>query len=243
MPERGRRTVLGGVAVVVPVHDEEELLGRCLTSVTAACGALAAVRPDIAIRVVVVLDSCRDTSGVVAAGHDVDVVTIAARLVGRARRVGVERARVLLPEVDVARTWLACTDADSEVPRDWLIRQVRAGERGARLVLGRVRPDPLDLDRATRRAWRARHRSRRAGAHVHGANLGVRLDAYLDAGSFASVAEHEDIALVAALAALGVRAVAGGEVLTSGRGQGRVSGGFSGYLRRLGAPGANEPVA
>ena len=69
---------------------------------------------------------------------------------------------------------------------------------------------------------------------MHGANLGVRADCYLDCGGFAGRAAHEDVGLVRAAETRGWQVVAsrGATVRTSGRPEGRVQvGGFAGYLR------------
>jgi hypothetical protein len=74
----------------------------------------------------------------------------------------------------------------------------------------------------------------RPNGHVHGANLGVRADAYLRAGGFATLPEHEDVDLVARLRAdprVDVRPSDAADVLTSGRTTGRTPGGYAGYLR------------
>ncbi|MFC6344030.1 hypothetical protein ACFP8W_18770, partial [Nocardioides hankookensis] len=68
---------------------------------------------------------------------------------------------------------------------------------------------------------------------VHGANLGVRLTAYLEAGGFPEVREHEDVALFEAVLRTGRPWVTGTRVTTSARLRGRTPGGFAGYLRAL----------
>lgn len=229
------------VSVVVPAHDEEQLLGRCLTAIEAARTSLSKARPDLQVLVVVVLDACGDGSADVARDFGVHVVESAARCVGTARALGVARTATLLDPTPPNRTWIACTDADSVVPPDWLTHQVAAAESGADLVLGRVRPDPRDLDPATRQLWWEQHLTPGAGLHVHGANLGVRLDAYTSAGGFEPVHEHEDVLLANRLCARGIRPAPGREVVTSGRLLGRVEGGFAGYLRGLHVSG--DPVA
>lgn len=226
-------TPIDQVVVVVPAHDEEELLGRCLVSVARSRDELREVRPDLVVHVVVVLDRCRDASRAVAADHDVAVVEVDAGSVGVARAAGVSHGRRLAGPVPPAATWVANTDADSVVPEDWLTSQVAAAEAGADLVVGRVRPDPGDLTPDLAAAWERRHRSRVVGQHVHGANLGVRLRAYQDCGGFAAVTHDEDVRLVDALLLRGVTAVPGVVVSTSGRHVGRAPGGFAGYLGDL----------
>ncbi|QZY29286.1 glycosyltransferase [Nocardioides coralli] len=221
------------INVVVPAHDEAVLLGRCLTHVRAAVDALGPQGPDV--RVVVVLDACGDSSAAVAARAGVTVVECAARNVGVARAVGVEAAGA---GADPAATWLATTDADSVVPRGWLLDHL-AASLAHDVLVGGVRPDPADLPDEVLGAWLAAHT--RVGHHVHGANLGVRLSAYRAVGGFRPIPTGEDVALVADLRSLGVAVAGGGHpVVTSGRVQGRAPDGFAGYLRTLVA--AREPA-
>ncbi|MBO0921891.1 glycosyltransferase [Cellulomonas sp. zg-ZUI222] len=219
------------VAVVVPVRDEELLLGRCLTALDVARRTLLE-RTGCTAGVVVVLDACRDASAQVAARHDVQTLRLLAGDVGAARRAGVAAALATAPTAP-GGTWLACTDADSEVAADWLVEHVRLADAGADVVVGTVHPDPADLTAAQWAAWRAAHVPGRPNGHVHGANLGVRGSAYLRAGGFAPAPEHEDVDLVARLRATGARVVASDvvDVRTSGRAVGRTPGGYAGHLR------------
>jgi hypothetical protein len=65
--------------------------------------------------------------------------------------------------------------------------------------------------------------------HVHGANLGFRADAYLDAGGWRDLGTGEDHDLWTRLARIGARRVSTSrtEVLTSGRRVGRAPHGFA----------------
>jgi hypothetical protein len=69
---------------------------------------------------------------------------------------------------------------------------------------------------------------------VHGANLGVRADAYADAGGWSDLTVAEDHCLWSRVRARGWRTIAsvGSVVLTSGRLHGRARGGFADTLRR-----------
>ncbi len=222
------------VVVVVPVRDEQDLLGRCLTALEVAVTRLVSERPGIRCGVTVVLDRCTDGSADVVAGFpSVRVVVSDAGSAGAARACGL---RGLDDDVAAASTWVANTDADSVVPAHWLTGQVELAEAGTDLVVGTVAPDPGDVDTGVLDRWWAAHRLGDEHEHVHGANLGFRLDAYRAVGGYAPLAEHEDLDLVVRLRARG-GAVATDDVrvLTSGRQHGRTPGGFARYLRELAA--------
>jgi glycosyltransferase involved in cell wall biosynthesis len=232
-----RSETLTHVAVVVPARDEERLLGSCLSAIERATRTLADLRPDIAVVAVVALDECTDRSARVAAAHPAVRVVETSGGVGRARAAGVEHAVRLTGRRDAAagdRVWVACTDADSRVPEEWLTVHVAMAEAGADAVVGLVEPDD-DLEPAVLARWVRAHDRADGHRHVHGANLGVRLSTYRAAGGFRSLLAHEDVALVDAVRRVGgrVEATASGRVVTSSRLAGRAPEGFSHYLREL----------
>ncbi|HEY0215745.1 MAG TPA: glycosyltransferase [Cellulomonas sp.] len=231
------------VAVVVPAHDEEDLVARCLTSVLQARD-LAVRRAGVTVDVLLVLDRCSDGTARTAAGFDVRTLTIDAGAVGVTRRTGALDVLSRAP-VPPAQSWIACTDADSAVPPAWLLTQVALAARGADVVIGTVRPDPRDLSPAQLAAWRRTRVPGVANGHVHGANLGVRADAYLAAGGFSPAPAHEDVDLVARIRrdpARRVVASAALDVLTSGRQVGRAPEGYARYLREDLLPVRAEPA-
>ena len=221
------------IGVVVPAHDEQDLLPACLASVRRSARTLRGTT----VQLVVVADTCRDRTAAVARQGGATVVTIGARSVGAARAAGVREVLRRTAHLDPADVWLATTDADSLVPARWLSQQVRHGDRGWDAVAGTVRvADWSGLRPSVRSLFRERYG---AGSgphpHVHGANLGFRASAYLRAGGFPEVPTAEDHALVAALTASGsrvcrTRALA---VTTSARREARAPHGFSHYLTEL----------
>ncbi|GAA1477585.1 glycosyltransferase [Nocardioides aestuarii] len=220
-------TAVDDLLVVVPAHDEEEQLDQCLTSFRRAVGALGPEGPRV--HLVVVLDDCRDDSEAIARRHDVEVVSCAVRNVGVGRAVGVAVGRRHVTDPD--RAWVATTDADSRVPTTWLLDHLRAAE-AYDLLVGPVLPDPSGLHPSVLREWQRRHT--RAGHHVHGANLGVRLASYDAAGGFPPLATGEDVALVHRARRQGARVTgAARPVVTAPRQQGRAPGGFAAYLAAL----------
>lgn len=216
------------IGVVVPVHDEERLLARCLQAL-----ATAARHPELAgeaVHIVVALDACSDGSRAVAARHGVACVEIGARNVGLARAAGATAA------LAAGARWLAFTDADTRVAPDWLVAQLSLR---ADAVCGTVAVDDWSDhgDRAglARRAFERRYQDRDEHRHIHGANLGVGALAYQSVGGFRALACSEDVALVEALIAQGARIAwsALPRVVTSARLTVRARGGFGDTLAAM----------
>jgi glycosyltransferase involved in cell wall biosynthesis len=91
-------------SVVVPARDAAATIGACVD-------ALRRLDPP-AVEVIVVDDASRDATGEIAARHGARVVRVASNVgPGLARNLGAEAAR---------GRFLAFTDADCEVPPDWL---------------------------------------------------------------------------------------------------------------------------
>jgi glycosyltransferase involved in cell wall biosynthesis len=226
------------ICAVVPAHNEQAFIGRCLDSLTAAARYTRGHRPDVHVRIVIVADSCTDDTAHIASSFPgIDVLTLHARSVGAARAEGVDFALAAFrhdPNFDPAGTtgWIANTDTDSAVPEHWFTAQIGLAETGFDVIVGTVRPDFDDLTPEQITAWEARHTPGRPNGHVHGANLGIRASTYTAANGFQPQAEHEDVDLVQRLRDLGARLVASenGEVLTSGRQVGKTPGGYARYL-------------
>ena len=222
------RPVLG---VVVPAHDEEELLPACLAGLRVAVGAVA---DRARVDVVVVADACTDRTEAVARRCGVEVLRLDARTVGRARAAG---ASFLLGR---GPSWLATTDADSVVPPDWLAAQLDARAEGADAWVGTVevadwRGLPTPVRTRYRDAYEDGDGDGDAHRHVHGASLGIAARAYEAVGGFPPRATGEDVALVDRLDRAGFRVVRDGAhpVATSARTVGRAPDGFAGHLLGL----------
>ncbi len=222
------RPTIGRVVVVIPAHNEERRIGACLASVAQSVATLRRERPRVSVELVVVLDRCTDRTSSAARGAHLLVVDVGR--VGAARRAGVELARTLTADIDPGRVLVVNTDADGTVPASWLPDLVTLVSDHD-VVLGEVEPDPAEMDAASLEAWWLAHP--RGRGSLHGANLAVRLDAYLRAGGFPDLSEQEDLLLVRALRATGASVVGGTRITTSARRTGRVRRGFAGYLRDL----------
>ncbi|OCB52807.1 glycosyl transferase [Mycobacterium vulneris] len=227
-------TVFDQAVVVIPAHNEAALLPRCLRAVTTAAACW-----QTPVLVVVVLDSCDDSSAQLAHrfGNDVHFISVQAGSVGASRAAGFAYARSLCNHVDDSRVWYATTDADSRVDPDWLVRQTAPA---VDMVLGVVRVadwrhHPAELVRHYLHAYESDMRGINGHNHIHGANMGFRADAYWRLGGFRPLATGEDVELVERFetASYRIRRDASLSVTTSARRNGRAPGGFAGYLRDL----------
>ncbi|MBF4549270.1 glycosyltransferase [Pseudoclavibacter sp. VKM Ac-2888] len=241
-------TPIRDLRIVVPARDEAETLAECLAALTVAMDSIRCASAGVRVQLVLVLDSCRDASARIAAraserDERIRVIEGLHGSVGEARRAGVRAALSLSSggdptAVDPTSTWIASTDADSAVPRGWLLTQLEFADAGIDLLLGTVNVEPQSDAPHIEAGWRRDYSSVEGHPHIHGANLGVRASAYLAAGGFPPIREHEDTGLAAAVSACGftVHSTASSPVLTSGRQRGRTPGGFAGYLEDLCAP-------
>lgn len=226
--------MIDSLAVIVPARDEQDEIRACLQSLIVARGMLlgSASRP-VSVRVVVVLDDCRDaTAEAVAEFPCVEVVTCGHGLVGAARRAG---ADYVLGGESSRTLWLANTDADCRVPVDWLVNMLAHADAGADVVLGTVQPE-AGLPDALMRAWLTAHHHRDGHPHVHGANLGIRATCYAELGGWSPLATDEDVDLVRRAERSGqvvIRRAGGLMVHTSNRRLGRAPRGFANYLTDL----------
>ena len=228
------------MAVLIPARSEEALLPRCLHSVLHAASCLPA---EVTCDVVVVSDRSQDRTVSIAQSmlreHGTVVQTMAGN-VGTARSMAAATAldRLRMGRVsDPSRCWLANTDADCEVPREWLANQFELARRGFHAVAGIVDVDCFrDHLPVVESRFRQTYHIHADGSHthVHGANLGVRADAYVRAGGWSPLETAEDHDLWCRLRETGARHVSDSSlrVVTSGRRVGRAPLGFADALAR-----------
>lgn len=234
-PFRGRHTpivaALREIVVVVPAHNERDRLPGCLASVAAAADQV-----DVPVTVVVVLDTCTDRSEDVLTAS-VRALRVSVRNVGAARAAGFI---AVAPDPD-GQIWLATTDADCVVPPRWLADQVAHHSDAWQGAVGTVAVQWQEHSAATRRRYDrlyrlgGHQRGEATHGHVHGANLGVRADAYWRVGGFRPLHLGEDVDMVDRLVAAGTPLIwdSDNPVLTSDRRDYRAPGGFGDHLRSL----------
>jgi hypothetical protein len=205
------------LVVLVPAHDEAELIGRCVWSL------LDQTYPRTLYDVVVIADNCSDDTAAIAraAGAQVRERTQPdLRGKGRALRFGIDFVLASEPVPDA----VVVVDADSRVDRDFLTTLVRPFESGADAVQGE---SLLDDDGTPRAALRAAafllvNRVRPAGRAVLGLPATLAGNGMLF--SYATLAAHpwgaftstEDLEYSLQLSIAGARiAFAGGAVTYS----------------------------
>ncbi len=228
------------VGIIIPAHNEAKHISRCLRAVARA---VANLDQGVSAWTVLVADRCSDATATLAETllREGEVLHCAACCAGEARRRGaarvIERYDATQP---LSRLWLLNTDADSEVPPNWITAQLDLARAGADAVAGVV--ELLMCAKATAALFEATYLVRPDASHdhVHGANLGVRADAYVDAGGWKalSVAEDHDLWQRLKLRGWQTLSTAQSSVRTSGRLHGRAAGGFADTLRRLVQEGA-----
>ena len=225
--------MIKAVGVVIPAHNEEDLLPSCLAAVRRA----ARVLTSASIHLVVVADACDDGTAELARDGAAEVVEIRARNVGVAREAGVREVLRRTRHLDPSAVWLAMTDADTLVTPSWLSQQMHYANDGWDAVVGTVTvtdwaQQPPEVPLFFQKLYSAGQETHR---HVHGANLGFSAQAYLAAGGFSPSPTAEDHALVESLSAAGRRILRTTKVtvVTSARRRARAPRGFSHLLSTL----------
>lgn len=228
------------IGVCIPAHDEERYIAACLRSVTtAARHPMLLAEP---VRIVVVLDHCRDRTAQLVSSWPVSCLAIQARNVGVARAAGSQHL------LNAGARWLSFTDADTIVSPRWLVDQLSLN---AEVVCGTVGVSGWAAHgvraQTTQRHFVAHYQDRDGHRHVHGANLGIAALAYRRIGGFPPLTCSEDQAIVDRLAQEGysIAWTALPRVTTSARPYSRVEGGFATALRNADQsplPGADAPV-
>jgi glycosyltransferase involved in cell wall biosynthesis len=219
------------IAVLIPARDEETLLPRCLESAIAACSILP---PPISYDIIVAVDRSTDATFSIAKkilGERGCVISTDAGVVGKARAIAAEKALSRF-QGPTDRCWLANTDADCCIPERWLLDQISAAERGVEAITGIVSVDSFEEHTVgVETRFHASYAIFPDGSHphVHGANLGVRADAYVRAGGWRPLRTAEDHDLWARLSKTSARRESNASltVVTSGRRIGRAPHGFA----------------
>ena len=223
------------VGVIVPAHNERSTIEKCIETIKASLEQ-SRVRDAW---IVVVADDCSDNTATLAhrsVGARGEVLEVNVRSAGAARRAGAARVLHHFRSADSSRLWLANTDADTYVTSNWISVQLSLADTGVTGVAGIVRLEAGGTETAQEEFLEA-YAISSAGthSHVHGANLSMRADAYVDVGGWSTLALAEDHCLWGRLRHRGWRVSSpiDSVVITSARLTGRASGGFADTLRAI----------
>jgi len=221
------------IGIVVPAQNEAASIESCIHAIRRSCET--AQLHDYWI--VIVADSCTDDTlprarrAVQGVG---EVLECNAKSAGFARRLGVDAALSHFSDKDLRQIWLANTDADTVVSSDWITVQLKLADTGIAAVAGIVELEEGG-SLAAHEFYRATYLTSPDGTHghVHGANLALRADAYVDAGGWTHRALAEDHCLWDRLKRRGWRlsSPVSSVVVTSARLIGRAPGGFADTLK------------
>lgn len=99
------QTPLPSVSVLIPAHNEEECIGRCISSV------IATGWPRDRLEILVMDNRSVDATAARARSAGADILHVATGRIGAIRNVGLAAAR---------GDFVAYVDGDCEVPRTWL---------------------------------------------------------------------------------------------------------------------------
>nr|WP_277753735.1 glycosyltransferase [Sphingomonas oligophenolica] len=211
------------------------------------------VRPERAISICLLLDSCTDDSAMLvnayaaSSSHRILIAKTDASTTnaGRARHQAMTMGLAALAGADGI---LLTTDADSTPTSSWL-EAMAAGLDHADIVIGKVIRTgrrPHQLQERIERYYDSLHALRRrldpvpwealvTHHQTTGANMGIWASAYRRLGGFSPVENGEDARLSddASRAGLRVRRDAACVMLTSDRRDGRARGGMANMLRML----------
>lgn len=222
------------ICVLIPACNEEKLLPRCLKSVLDAC---ARIPFPNTFDIVLIVDSSTDNTlklGQEILNQQGAVLNIMTRNVGAARNFAAATA-LKRYKGPLTQCWLANTDADCEVPTHWLIEQLKWASLGMQSIAGIVTVDSYIEHKAdVPYKFLKDYVIHPDGTHphVHGANLGIRADTYLNVGGWRPLETAEDHDLWNRLAALEIPKISDAKlfVITSGRKIGRAPRGFANKL-------------
>ena len=256
MRETGElQAVVPRAVVAIPVYNEEERIGACLSALAEQSG----LEVD-QLGILLFLNNCTDrtvsTVGAEAIPFPLRVIerTNPQASAGWARRCAMEEAAAWLRSGGRNDGVLLTTDADSRVGADWVAQNLAALDAGASAVAGRL---ALDADDAARLPAALHSRGQRESAYEamlteicarldpepgnpwpchwskSGATIAVTLEAYELVGGMPAQPTGEDHAFIDAVSAhdLIVRHDPGIVVITSGRLEGRATGGVADTIR------------
>lgn len=118
------------ISIVIPAHNEENYIGRCLASI-----ASQSVSADVQIETIVVLNRCTDKTEEIAKAHGAVVIVDDSKNLSAIRNAGVAHA---------SGQWIVTIDADSWMS-DGVLKEICRHARSDKVLGGgiRIRPERL----------------------------------------------------------------------------------------------------
>ena len=242
--------------VAIPVRDEAERVGRCLAALS---------RQSVpADHIVLLLNNCTDRTAEVVkelhpAHHKLHIIECSLddslASAGIARAMAMKHATSLVDSLRRDEAVILTTDADAEVPHNWMEANLRAIEQGADAVCGMAVIDPLEALLIPRHLHEDDAREVAYGRlldeiaslilpdsadpwprHTEdsGASIAIRASMLRRVGGVPCLHSGEDRALIERLRLIDarVRHDAKISVVVSGRIEGRAQGGMADTIRR-----------
>lgn len=160
------------ISVVIPAYNEEKYIGRTLESLKKQT-----LKP---YEVIVVNNDSRDKTEEVAKSMGAEVVFEKEKSIGAARKAGFEKA-----QGDI----IATTDADTILPKDWLLRMAKTFLGDSRIVaLGGTykfdSPKHQLTVKLISEIWILCDKILNFGNNIPGVNMAVKKEAYNKIGGF-----------------------------------------------------------
>lgn len=242
--------------VAIPVRDEAERIGRCLAAL-----ARQSVPAD---HIVLLLNNCTDRTAEVIkqlpqAHHRIHIIECnldePLASAGFARALAMKHAASVAASTRNEEAVILTTDADTEVPENWIEANLRAIEQGADAVCGMAVIDPLEALLIPRHLHEDDAREVAYGRlldeiatlvlpdladpwprHTEdsGASIAIRASVLRRVGGMPCLHSGEDRALIERLRSIDARVRHDPKisVVVSGRIEGRAQGGMADTMRR-----------
>lgn len=223
------------IYVLVPARNEQLLLKKGLNSIIQAADFITTE-----VHIILCVDASTDDT--LKIGEQIlkdrgTVICSQAANVGYSRRYAADTALKLYTG-RLEHCWLANTDADCIVPRDWLQIQLELAERHIECVAGIVQLDNTsEVDSKLNQLFNNTYSLFEDGTHphVHAANFGIRADVYKKAGGWNPLETAEEHEFWKRLDKMKVHKAAISQLMvyTSARKVGRAPNGFAKTLSSL----------
>lgn len=171
----------------MPAHNEQAYINACLNHLYVAVN-----NTPLPVITLVVLDACTDATKTIVTARNIPYLECQSKQVGIARHLGVIRL------IEMGCDWIACTDADTIIPPDWLSNQLSLLKQqpDTAMICGGVKlMGDSTITETTLSVMEKTLLPTVSDKIVYGANLSFSANAYLTVGGFKAVPYGEDTKL------------------------------------------------